>query len=142
LPSLNPEPEAPRGHVGRATLDPARARIALAGMLAVDGLLGCAIVDATSGQVLAREQRAGVEIDMDKLAASAAPMLHAMREAGAGMGLPDPLDEIITSAGARQQIIRTLTTLPQLFVVALFERQQTNVALARYQLMELEHGLV
>lgn len=135
------EAAAAPGRVGRATFDPARARIALAGMLAVDGLLGCAVVEAETGQVLALEQRNEVELDMERLGAAAAPMLCALREAGAGMGLPEPLDEIISSAGERQQIVRTLTALPQLFVVALFDRRRTNVALARYQLMELEHGL-
>ena len=141
LSHATPEPAPQIMRVTRGVLDPSRARLALAGMLAVDGLLGCAVVDGTTGLVVAREARGDVSIDMDLAAAAAAQVLRASRQAAGGMGLPDQIDEIITTAGGRQQILRTLTHMPQLFVVALFDKQRTNVALARYQLMELEHGL-
>jgi hypothetical protein len=38
--------------------------------------------------------------------------------------------------------MRTVSKLPDLFLVVLLDRQHTNLALARYQLMELERGLV
>ena len=57
------------------------------------------------------------------------------------MGLTEPLDEIITSAGSRQQIVRGLALHPELFLVALFDKRHTNLALARFQLMEVERQL-
>jgi len=39
-------------------------------------------------------------------------------------------------------VIRTLSRLPDLFLVMLLDKQRTNLALARYQLMELERSLV
>jgi hypothetical protein len=122
-------------------LDAARAKRALAGMLALDGLLGCAAVDAGSGMVLARESRDAPPFDLDLAAASAAQMLHAHRAAARTMGLTEPLDEIITSAGSRQQIVRGLALHPELFLVALFDKRHTNLALARFQLMEVERQL-
>ncbi len=122
-------------------LDAARAKRALAGMLALDGLLGCAAVDAGSGMVLARESRDAPPFDIDLAAASAAQMLRAHRASARHMGLTEPLDEVITSAGSRQQIVRGLALHPELFLVALFDKRHTNLALARFQLMEVERQL-
>ena len=127
--------------VSRSVLDPARAQLTLAGMLAVDGLLGCAVVDSTTGLVLAREARGDASVDMDLSAAACAQLLRAHRQVAHSMGLTDHIDEIITSAGSRQQVVRTVSQHPELFLVVLLDKQRTNLALARYQLMELEREL-
>ena len=140
--------------ITRSALDPARAQRALASMLALDGLLGCAVVDATTGLVLARETREtretrdaheagdGRSVDMNLAGAACAQALRAHRQAARSMGLPDPVDEIMISAGPRQQVIRTLSRYPDLFPAALLDKQRTNLALVRFQLMEIERGLV
>ena len=139
-----PEPAGtpPIMRVSRSILDPARAQLTLAGMLAVEGLLGCAVVDSTTGLVLARETRGDASVDMDLSAAACAQLLRTHRQAARNMGLTDQVDEIITSAGSRQQVIRTVSHHPELFLVVLLDKQHTNLALARYQLMELERELV
>ena len=142
----SPAPAAVRGT--RGALDPAQARRALASMLTLDGLLGCAVVDATTGLVLARESReirdAGDArpVDMNLAGAACAQVLRAHRQAARSMGLPEPVDEIMISAGPRQQIIRMLSRYPDLFLAALLDKQRTNLALVRFQLMEIERGLV
>jgi predicted regulator of Ras-like GTPase activity (Roadblock/LC7/MglB family) len=127
--------------VSRDVLDPARARLALAGMLSLDGLLGCAVVDLTTGLVLAREMRGEPAVNLDLAAAACAQVLRAHQQAARSMGLGDQIDEVITSAGSRQQVMRTLSRHPELFLVVLLDRQHTNLALARFQLMEVERGL-
>ena len=127
--------------VSREVLDPARARLALAGMLALDGLLGCAVVDSTTGLVLAREVRGEPALNIDLAAAACAQVLRAHQQAARNMGLTDQVDEVMTSAGSRQQVMRTVSRHPDLFLVALLDRQHTNLALARFQLMEVERGL-
>ncbi len=129
----------------RGALDPAQARRALASMLALEGLLGCAIVDATTGLVLARETREAGDarpVDMNLAGAACAQVLRAHRQAARSMGLPEPVDEIMISAGPRQQVIRMLSRYPDLFLAALLDKQRTNLALVRFQLMEIERGLV
>lgn len=126
----------------RHVLEAARARQALTGMLTLDGLLGCAVVDGTTGLVLAHETRGGsTVVDMDVAAAACAQLLRAHRQAARAMSLPDPVDEIMTSAGQRQQVIRTVSRHPGLFLVVLLDKHRTNLALARFQLMEVERGL-
>jgi predicted regulator of Ras-like GTPase activity (Roadblock/LC7/MglB family) len=127
--------------VSREVLDPARARLALAGMLSLDGLLGCAVVDSTTGLVLAREMRGEPALNMDLAAAACAQVLRAHQQAARSMGLADQIDEVMTSAGSRQQVMRTVSRHPDLFLVVLLDRQHTNLALARFQLMEVERGL-
>jgi len=127
--------------VTRPVFDPARMRLALAGMLAVDGLLACAVVDGHNGLVLARETQGETDIDIDLAAAAAAQVLSAQRQAGAGTGLADKVEEIVTSAGARQQVIRAVAQMPELFIVALLDKPRTNLSLARFQLAELERRL-
>ncbi|MEP6873443.1 MAG: hypothetical protein ABI887_03695 [Burkholderiales bacterium] len=141
-PVVAPETAPPTMRVGRNTLDPGRARLTLAGMLALDGLLGCAVVDGTTGLALARETLVDAGVDMDLAAAASAQLLRAHRQTARSVGLPEQVDEVITSAGPRQQVIRAVSRHPELFLVVLLDKQRTNLALARYQLMELERGLV
>lgn len=151
---LNPNPAAPLPaalaaaaapspvvRVARGVLEPSGAKQALAGMLALDGLIGCAVVDSTTGLVLAREMRDAPVVDMDLAAAACAQVLRAHRQAARSMGLGEQVDEVMTSAGPRQQVMRTVSRHPDLFLVALLDKQRTNLALVRYQLMEAERGL-
>ncbi len=126
----------------RGAVNASRGRLALSGMLRLDGLLGCALVDANSGLVLAREVRETEPVDIELASAACAQLLRSQRKASAQMGLPDPIDELITSAGARHLVLRTLPRHPELFLMALLDKQRTNLALARFQLMEVERGLL
>jgi predicted regulator of Ras-like GTPase activity (Roadblock/LC7/MglB family) len=127
--------------VSRHGLDPARAKQALAGLLPLEGLLGCAVVDSTTGLVLAREVREDQPVDIDLAAAASSQVLRAHRQAARAMGLSEQIDEVMTSAGPRHHVMRTLSRHPELFLVALLDKQRSNLALARFQLMELERGM-
>jgi predicted regulator of Ras-like GTPase activity (Roadblock/LC7/MglB family) len=132
----------PLVRISRPVLDPSRAKQALADMLTVDGLLGCAVVDSTTGLVLARELREDQPVDMDLAGAACAQVLRAHRLAARSMGLSENTEEVMTSAGPRQQVLRTVSHYPELFLVVLLDRQRTNLALARFKLMEVERSLV
>jgi len=128
--------------VSHPALDPARARQALADMLQIDGLLGCAIVDGTTGLVLAREIRDDHPADLDLSAAASAQVLRAHRLAARNMGLSEQIDEVMTSAGTRQSVLRLVSRHPDLFLMALLDRNRANLALARYKLMEIDQSLL
>ncbi|HJV61142.1 MAG TPA: hypothetical protein VJ743_09335 [Albitalea sp.] len=127
--------------VSHHALEPGRARVALADMLTIDGLLGCAVVDGTTGLVLARESREDQPADLDLSAAASAQVLRAHRLAARNMGLSEQIDEVMVSAGPRQQVLRTVSRHPELFLLALLDKQRANLALARYKLMEVEKSL-
>jgi predicted regulator of Ras-like GTPase activity (Roadblock/LC7/MglB family) len=125
----------------RPVLDAARGRQALSSLLKLDGLLGCALVDASSGLVLAHETRDPASLDMDLAAASCAQVLESHRNAALSMGLNDPIDEVITTAGSRHVLIRALQRHEGMVLVAVLEKHRTNLALARFQLLEVERSL-
>ena len=137
-------PEAPGStprHASRTSLDPASATLALRSMLSLEGLLGCAVVDATTGLILAREVRDDHPVDIDLAGAACAQVLRAHRDAARSMGLSEKIDEVMTSAGARNQVLRVVARHPTLFLMALLEKNRTNLALARFHLMEVEREL-
>lgn len=140
MPVVRPAP-ATAAHVARSTLDHARAVQQLSEMLTLDGLLGCAVVDATNGLILAREGRDDEGIDLDVAAAASTQALKAHKAAARSMGLADPIEEVMTSAGARHHIMRQLSRYPELFLFVLLDRHRTNLALARYKLMEVEREM-
>jgi len=127
--------------VSRPLLEPSRAREALAPMLTLDGLLGCAVVDGGTGLVVARELREDQPVDIELAAAAAAQILRIHRQAARNTGLSEPVEEIITAAGARHLILRVLAKHAELFLMALFDKHRTNLALARFQLIEVERTL-
>src|SRR5664279_2373971 len=125
----------------RPMLDAARGRQALSSLLKLDGLLGCALVDAASGLVLAHETRDPASLDMELAAASRAQVLGSHRSAARSMGLGDAIDAVITTAGSRHVLIRALQRHADLVLVAVLEKHRTNLALARFQLLEVERSL-
>ena len=135
------ESTPPVMRVSRSVLDPSRGREALAAMLTLDGLLGCAVVDGNTGLVIAREAREEQPVDIELAAAACAQVLRTHRQAARNMGLSEHIEEIITTAGARHQLMRTLPRHPNLFLVALLDKHRTNLALARFQLIEVERAL-
>ena len=132
---------APVVRISRSMLDPSRGREALAGMLTLDGLLGCAVVDSTTGLVVARELREDQPVDIELAAAACAQVLRTHRQAARNMGLADHIEEIITTAGARHLLMRPLTRHADLFLIALLDKHRTNLGLARFQLIEVERSL-
>lgn len=123
-------------------LDLQQSIAALSGMLTVEGLLGCALVDGSTGLVLARESRGDQPVDIDVCAAASTQLLRAHRHASRTMGSAAPVDEVMSSVGHRQHVLRTVARHPSLFLMALLDRHRANLALARFKLMEVEKGLL
>ena len=141
-PAMRPLTAAkPLMRVSRTALDPVRAKQALTEMLSLEGLLGCAVVDGSTGLVLARETREDQPVDIELSAAASAQVLRMHRQAARNMGLSEQIDEIITSAASRQQVLRTLPRHTDLFLLALLDKHRTNLALVRFKLMEVERSL-
>jgi predicted regulator of Ras-like GTPase activity (Roadblock/LC7/MglB family) len=136
------QPGKPASRISHQPLDPERARQALTDMLAIDGLLGCAVVDATTGLVLSQETREDQPVDFDLCAAASAQVLRAHRLAARNMGMTGHIEEVMVSAGQRQHVLRTIGRHPELFLMALLDKHRANLALARYKLMEIEKGLL
>jgi hypothetical protein len=111
----------------------------LAPLAASDGLLACGIVDLGRGDLLASQCRERPSADLAGLALA----LCAARQAHLSMaGESAAPDEILITAGARQTLLRTLPGDGALGFVALLDRQQANLSLLRFKLLEAEQLLV
>jgi predicted regulator of Ras-like GTPase activity (Roadblock/LC7/MglB family) len=125
----------------RAVLDPQRAAHALDAMLQVDGLMGCAVVDTATGLVITHKVREEHPVDIELAAAACTQVLRVHDRHARDMGLSDAVHEIMTSTPTRHHLIRSLSRHSGLFVFALLDKQRSNLALARYKLMEAEQSL-
>jgi predicted regulator of Ras-like GTPase activity (Roadblock/LC7/MglB family) len=125
----------------RAALDPVLASRALETLSGLDGVFACAVVDAGTGLILAQQARSDQPIELDLAAAASTQVLRAHQNASRQLGLTTEVDEILTSAGPRHHVMRTVSRHRGLFLFAVLDKQRTNLALARYKLMEAEQSL-
>ncbi|MBX3623771.1 MAG: hypothetical protein KF892_02070 [Rhizobacter sp.] len=125
----------------RPLLDPALAERALEVLSALDGLYACAVVDASSGLILAKQERKDQPVDLDLAAAASAQLLRTHQHVARQLGLTTEIDEVMTSAGPRHHVMRNAARHKGLFLFAVLDKQRTNLALARYKLMEAEQSL-
>ena len=65
----------------------------------------------------------------------------AARNAARESGFTEPVEEIMVSAGSRQQLLRLLPERPGLFVCAVIDSRRGNLALTRYKLIEVRRAL-
>ncbi len=79
--------------------------------------------------------------NLELAAAGATQVLRVHQQAASQMGLPDEVDEIMSTAGARHHVLRTVSHHKGLFLFTVLDKQTTNLALARYKLMEAEQSL-
>ncbi|MEO6407582.1 MAG: hypothetical protein ABIO45_02365 [Burkholderiaceae bacterium] len=122
--------------------DAEQARAALAALFDLDGLIGCAVVDVTTGLAVASQSFAAMPtLDMARLADSSAQMLRAGRQAARGLGFAEPPDEMVVGAGTRRIVIHGLAKHPKLLLVALLDRQIGDLVRCRRKLAEVEAQL-
>jgi hypothetical protein len=125
-------------HPHRTPLAVEAADRAVAALAGIEGLLGCAVVDAATGFTLARQSGDREHVHLELAAAGSAQVLRAHQQASTSMGLAHDIEEIMTSAGNRHHVLRSVSRHKGLFLFALLDKQKANLALARYKLMEAE----
>jgi hypothetical protein len=125
----------------RHALDSNAAAKIVTAIAALDGVLGCAIVDGSTGLLVAQHGHDDHSLPLGLAAAAGAKVLRAHQQASRDLGLSQPVEEIITTAGARHHVLRTLSRHPGLFLFAVLDKHRTNLALTRYKLTEAEQGL-
>lgn len=127
--------------VRRPPLDPALAAQALATLSGLEGVFACAVVDAGTGLILAKQVRDDHTVQIEMAAAASTQVLRAHQHSARDLGLTSEVDEVMTSAGPRHHVMRTVSRHRGLFLFAILDKQRTNLALARYKLMEAEQSL-
>ena len=105
-----------------------------------EGLLACGLVNLACGDLIASDSRNGSQQQLVTMAAAMCAA-HQAHVATAGPGSPPP-DELLVTAGANQALLRTLPAAGALVgMVAILDRQQANLALLRFRMLEAEKHL-
>lgn len=105
----------------------------------IDGALGVAIVDSSSGMMLAAQ--GGGPLDLELAAAGNTEVVRAKRKTMAALKLSEAIEDILITLGSQYHIIRPLRSNDALFIYLVLDKSKGNLAMARHQLISLEKDL-
>ncbi|MER7519057.1 hypothetical protein [Streptomyces sp. NPDC126499] len=108
----------------------------------IEGAIGAALVDYTSGMAL------GIiggttELDLNVAAAANTDVVRAKLRAMEALGLQDEIEDILITLGTQYHLIRLLKTRGAggLFLYLALDKNRANLAMARHHLKRIEAEL-
>ncbi|MFD7136683.1 hypothetical protein [Streptomyces sp. NPDC059894] len=111
-------------------------------MTAIEGALGAAVVDYTSGMALGT-LGGGKDLDLSIAAAGNTDVVRAKVRTMEHLGLTGEIEDILITLGSQYHIIRLVGSRRSagLFVYLVLDRARSNLAMARHQLKRIEAQL-
>ncbi|MFP8887114.1 MULTISPECIES: hypothetical protein [Streptomyces] len=111
-------------------------------MTAIEGSLGAALVDYTSGMALGTVG-GGKELDLNVAAAGNTDVVRAKVRTMEMLGLKDEIEDILITLGGQYHLIRLLRGRGSngLFLYLALDKARANLAMARHQLRRIEAEL-
>jgi hypothetical protein len=110
----------------------------LAVLMSIDGAMGCFIADYTSGMVLAK---AGAGVNLDIAAAGNTEVIKAKMKTMVALGIRESIEDILITLGTQYHIIRPMATKQGLFLYIVLDKAKSNLAMARFKLLDAEKSL-
>ncbi|MFF5505439.1 hypothetical protein ACF1E9_24695 [Streptomyces roseolus] len=109
---------------------------------AIDGAIGAALVDYTSGMALGTIG-GGKELDLTIAAAGNTDVVRAKVRAMEMLGIDEEIEDILITLGTQYHLIRLLKSRASqgLFLYLALSKDRANLAMARHQLKKLEADL-
>lgn len=116
--------------------------VSLKEMMAIDGSIGAAIVDYSSGMALG-SLGGSKELDLQVAAAGNTEVVKAKLRTMESLGIKDGIEDILISLSTQYHLIRPITgrSGKGLFVYLALDRARANLALARHHLRTIEEKL-
>src|SRR3954468_16337905 len=115
---------------------------ALKEIMELDGCIGVALVDYTSGMALGT-LGGGKELDLNVAAAGNTDVVRAKARTMELLGLKDEIEDILITLGGQYHLIRLLKAhgAGGFFLYLALDRGRANLAMARHQLKKVESML-
>ncbi len=110
----------------------------LDGLMGIGGALGCAIVDSSSGMVLGTS---GGGVDLELAAAGNSEVVKAKLNTMKSLGIKGGIEDILITLDVQLHIIRPSMSNEGLFIYLVLDKKNSNLALARRKVADLELGL-
>ncbi|WP_149179116.1 hypothetical protein [Streptomyces sp. TRM49041] len=109
---------------------------------AIDGALGAALVDYTSGMALGTIG-GGKDLDLTVAAAGNTDVVRAKVRTMEMLGLHEEIEDILITLGTQYHLIRLLKARGTngLFLYLALDKNRANLAMARHQLKKIEAEL-
>ncbi|MCS3781562.1 roadblock/LC7 domain-containing protein [Tsukamurella ocularis] len=105
--------------------------------MTIDGALGVALVDASSGMALATAGNPA-EFNLEVAAAGNSALVQAMSRTLGDLDLDDHIEDILITLGTQYQIVRPINQgTDDLFLYLVLDRSRANLAMARFRLTKL-----
>lgn len=102
----------------------------------VDGFVGAALVDGSSGMSMGKE--GGGPVDLDVAAAGNTEIIQAKRRVASALNLNDTIEDLLITLGKQYHLIRPLANNPEVFIYLVLDRNRANLGMARHQLKSFE----
>ncbi|MFF3941538.1 hypothetical protein [Streptomyces phaeofaciens] len=111
-------------------------------MTTVEGAVGAAVVDYTSGMALGT-MGGGKDLDLGVAAAGNTDVIRAKVRTMEHLGLKGEIEDILITLGSQYHLIRLVQGRQGtgLFIYLVLERGRSNLAMARHQLKRIEADL-
>ncbi|MEU6009146.1 hypothetical protein [Streptomyces sp. NPDC047453] len=111
-------------------------------MTAVEGALGAAVVDYTSGMALGT-LGGGKDLDLTIAAAGNTDVIRAKVRTMEQLGLNSQIQDVLITLGDQYHLIRLVTGRDGngLFLYLVLDKSRSNLAMARHQLKRVEEQL-
>ncbi|MET9952205.1 hypothetical protein ABZ135_11745 [Streptomyces sp. NPDC006339] len=108
----------------------------------IEGAIGAALVDYTSGMALGTIG-GGQELDLNVAAAANTDVVRAKVRAMEALGLNDEIEDILITLGTQYHLIRLLRSRggSGLFLYLALDKTRANLAMARHHLKRIEAEL-
>ncbi|HET7500197.1 MAG TPA: hypothetical protein VFK02_04315 [Kofleriaceae bacterium] len=105
----------------------------------IDGCIGCCIVDSNSGMMLGAA--GGGPISLEVAAAGNTEVVRSKRKTMKALSMNDQIEDMLITLGRQYHLIRPLSSNDALFIYLVLDKSKANLAMARFQLTQLERDL-
>jgi hypothetical protein len=113
---------------------------ALKEAMQIEGALGVALGDSTSGMALGTAG-SPIDLDLEVAAAGNSSVVQAKLRTMADLGLQQSIEDILITLDKQYHIIRPLARQNTFFLYLVLDRARANLAMARFKLTRIEQDL-